>query len=236
MTRNPAPDNDPIDPEPEDVPVNKGPSRVIVFGGTGRSGRLIVNEAVRDGHHVTAAARRPEQLAASGGTFPAAVKVIRADVQDPASVSRALNGQDALILAVSSSARRPGTLYSDAARNITTAASSTGLSRAIIISSGGVYHDDPALPFWFRRLLIPLFMKDLYDDMRVMETIIQHSTLDWTLVRASYLQDRPATGNYRISAGSTPTRGWKLSRADLARFTADQLVSDQWLRKIPTLG
>ena len=47
-------------------------------------------------------------------------------------------------------------------------------------------------------------MKDLYDDMRVMEKIITHSTLDWTLIRASNLQDRPATGNYRISEGSNP--------------------------------
>lgn len=212
---------------------DQGPTRVIVFGGTGRTGRLIVDEAVRDGHVVTVAARRPET---SADTFSASVRVVRADVQDPASVASALKDQDALVLAVSSSARRPGTLYSDAARNITAAADRTPVSRAIVVSSGGVRPDDSGLPLWYRRILIPLFMKDLYDDMRAMESAVTESTLDWTLVRAAYLQDTPAAGHFRVSDGTNPAGGWKLSRGDLARFTVDQLASDRWLRKAPTLA
>lgn len=211
----------------------QSPSRVVVFGGTGRTGRLIVDEAVRDGHDVTVAARRPE---ASAGTFPKSVRVVRADVQDPTSVTSALEGQDAVVLAVSSSARRPGTLYSDAARNIAAATEGTSVSRAIVVSSGGVRSDDPGLPLWYRRILIPLFMKDLYDDMRAMESVLAQSTLDWTFVRAAYLQDTPATGRYRVSDGTNPEGGWKLSRGDLARFAVNQLADDQWLRKAPTLA
>lgn len=205
--------------------------RVVVFGGTGRTGRLIVEQALLDGHRVTVAARHPE-----GAGLPPAVRVVRADVQDPASVAAAVRDQDALVLAISSPARTPGTLYSDAARNVVAAAEVAGVTRAVVISSGGVDRDDPGLPFWYRRILIPMVMSSLYAEMGEMEKVITRSTLDWTIVRASYLQDRTATARYRVEEGRTPRRGWKLSRADLARFVVDQLDSDRWLRAIPTLA
>jgi len=79
-------------------------------------------------------------------------------------------------------------------------------------------------------------MKRAYDDMRVMEDIIRESDLAWTIVRASYLNDQPQRGRYRVADGATPSRGWRLSRGDLAHFTVDQLSSDEWLRRLPTLA
>jgi putative NADH-flavin reductase len=212
-----------------------GPSRVLVFGGTGRTGRLIVDNALSDGHSVTVAARNPTAIT-SEHALPVTAKVITADVHDAASVARAMEGQDIVILAVSTPARRPESLYSDAAGNVIATATITGLSRVIAISSGGVRQDDTALPIWYRKLLIPLFMKDLYDDMGMMESIITASSLDWTIVRASYLRDRPARGSFRVSDARTPNGGWRLARADLARFTVDQLRDDRWSRRFPTLA
>jgi uncharacterized protein YbjT (DUF2867 family) len=217
------------------TPAEPKRSRVLVFGGTGRTGRLIVEDALRDGHDVTVASRRPEALA-NAATLPAAARVVRAEVEDAGSVVAALEGQDAVFLAVSSPARHPGSLYSTAARNIVAAVEAAGVSRVIAISSGGVRQDDPALPFWYRKVAIPLFMKDLYDDMAVMEQTITASTLDWTIIRASYLQDRAGTGGYRVADATTPQGGSKLSRADLARFTVDQLSHDRWVHRVPTLA
>ena len=79
----------------------------------------------------------------------------------------------------------------------------------IVVSSGGVVRDDKGLPLWFRRILIPLFMNDLYTDMKIMEDMFRASELDWTIVRASHLNDGPARGDIRISDGSNPRGGWK---------------------------
>ena len=204
-------------------------SNVLVFGGTGRTGRLIALDAVGDGHSVTVASRHPSTESDSRG-----IRSIYADVTDLASVRTALDGHDAVVLAVSTPARKPGGLYSAAAHAVVEAAAPG--TRTVVISSGGVYRDDPALPFWYRRMLIPFVMNDLYVDMGAMETAIRASALDWTIVRASYLRDDPATGAYRVLDGATPAGGWKLARADLARFTADQLRSDEWVRKTPTLA
>ncbi len=110
------------------------------------------------------------------------------------------------------------------------------VARFVCVSSGGVRPEDPGLPLWYRRFFIPLFARDLYADMRTMEEVVRDSGLNWTLVRASYLVDQSAQGRYRIEDGKNPKRGWKISRADLAKFLLDQLDDHRWLKSTPTLA
>ena len=151
--------------------------RVVIFGGTRRTGRLIVDAALRDGYEVTVAARRPEAVAADV-RLPPSANIVRADVTSGLSLGSALRGQDAIVLAVSTNARCAGNLCSDPARNISDAAEGTPDLRTVVISSGDVNRDDPALPFWYRGFVVPLVN----------------------------LRDRPATGNCRISDGITPAK------------------------------
>ncbi|MFE4835841.1 NAD(P)-dependent oxidoreductase [Arthrobacter sp. NPDC056691] len=209
-------------------------SRVLIIGGSGRTGRLIADEAKRLGHDVTITARDPRRVT-DEGTVPQGIGLVHADVHDPASVLAAVKNTDAVIVAVSSSARGSGSVYSDAARAVIGAVAPG--TRVIVVSSGGVARDDKGLPlWWFRRILTPLFMNDLYTDMKVMEDMFRASELDWTIVRASYLKDGPGGGEIRISDGSNPRGGWKLSRHDLAAFVAAQLNTEEWSRRLPTLA
>ncbi|MEN8585349.1 NAD(P)H-binding protein [Burkholderia sp. RS01] len=208
-------------------------SRVLIIGGSGRTGRLIADEAKRLGHVVTITARDPRRLT-DEGTDPKGIGLVRADVHDPASVLAAVKNTEAVIVAVSSSARGSGSVYSDAARAVIGAVAPG--ARVLVVSSGGVARDDKGLPLWFRWILIPLFMNDLYTDMKVMEDMFRATELDWTIVRASYLKDGPGGGDIRISDGSNPRGGWKLSRHDLAVFVAAQLNTEEWSRRLPTLA
>lgn len=36
--------------------------KLVVFGGTGRTGKEVVKQALKKGHHVTAVVRTPEKL------------------------------------------------------------------------------------------------------------------------------------------------------------------------------
>jgi putative NADH-flavin reductase len=78
-------------------------NRVLIIGGSGRTGRLIADEAKRLGHEVTITARDPRRLT-DEGTVPQGIGLVRADVHDPASVRAAVKNTDAVIIAVSSSA------------------------------------------------------------------------------------------------------------------------------------
>jgi putative NADH-flavin reductase len=202
-------------------------SRVIVFGAAGLTGRLVVEEARRAGHDVTAAMRTPVDSATPD--------VRRVDVRDPDSVRAAVDGHDAVVSAIGPPGQRPHGLYSQTARSLVPAMTAAGVDRVIAITSGGVHRDDPNFTFWYRHLLRRL-AEPLYEDMRLMESIIRESPLDWTFVRPAHLRDQPPTGTYRVRDGHNPEGGWTITRADVARFIAEELTGHRWSRAAPTLA
>jgi len=206
---------------------------VVVLGAAGRTGQLIVEEALRAGHRVTAAVRKP-------GNFPAAatnagLRVVRADVRDSDSLHGVISGHDAVVSAFGPAGRKALSLYSDGARATVSAMRNAGVDRYLAITSVGVRHDDPHLSWWYRNLIWPIG-KDLYADMSLMEDIVRATDLDWTFVRPTYLQDREPTGVYRVTDNSSPENGWKITRADVARFIIEELEEHRWSRRAPSLA
>jgi putative NADH-flavin reductase len=203
---------------------------VVVLGAAGRTGRLIVAEALRSGHHVTAAVRNPASVPATPR-----LRVERADVRDADSLRNVVEGQDAVVSAIGASGRRAGNLYSDGARATVSAMQATGVKRLLAITSVGVRHDDPHHAWWYRSLIKPIGA-DLYADMARMEQIVRDGDLDWTFVRPTYLQDRAPTGAYRVTDNSTPKGGWRITRTDVARFIVEELEAHRWSRRAPSLA
>ena len=65
--------------------------KVVVFGASGRTGRLIVEGALARGHDMTAFVRAPEKL----GALRDRVRLVTGDVLDGGAVSDAVDGQEA---------------------------------------------------------------------------------------------------------------------------------------------
>lgn len=204
--------------------------KLIVFGASGGTGRLVVTGALERGHQVTAVARHLDGLPAHPGLTLQPADVLGGDQL----LREIVAGHDAAISAIGSTARNANGIYSRGARAIVTALEAAQVPRLIVVSSGGVQPRDPGLPWWFR-LAIPIFLRELYQDMGVLEDIVRSSRLDWTLVRAGYLTDKPATGDFRVEDGKNPPGGSRLSRADLANFLLDQLSDARWSKRAPTL-
>jgi putative NADH-flavin reductase len=68
---------------------------VIVIGAAGRTGKVVVDQAVAAGHQVTAFIHH-----AAGYDAPANVRVIAGDATDSAVVATAVAGQDAVLDAI----------------------------------------------------------------------------------------------------------------------------------------
>ncbi len=75
-------------------------------------------EALRGGHHVTAAGRSPETFPALGVSADLAAHfcVARVDVRDPDSLQRAINAQDVVVSAIGPRGRKALQLDSEGAR------------------------------------------------------------------------------------------------------------------------
>lgn len=212
-------------------------SRIAVFGANGRTGRLVVEKLLEAGYQVTAAVRDPAGFSTSAphASDGRGAQIVHGDIRDPLSVHEAVAGQHAVVSAIGSG-RRPDGLYSASARALVPALQDTGVKRLLVISSSGAPLGDPGVSWIFRALIRPLFFRDMYADMRVMESIVQASSLAWTLVRPARLTDAAPTGHYRVADGKNPPGGATVTRSDLADFIVATLADNSWSQGTPTLA
>jgi putative NADH-flavin reductase len=99
--------------------------KLLIFGSTGSIGRLLIEQALEQGHEVTAFARNPAKLDIQHPNL----KVVQGDVLNLASVEQAVQGQDAVLCVLGSGSKRKGTIRSEGTRQIIRAMEKTGVRR-----------------------------------------------------------------------------------------------------------
>jgi putative NADH-flavin reductase len=189
--------------------------KLTIFGATGATGTSLTEQALAAGHDVTAVVRDAGRL-----VVPAhpRLRVVTADVMDPASIAPAVEGADAVISAIGPRGTGPTTVIQDSVRSIIAAMEKTGTRRFVQVS-GSVVADEGESPY-MRYLVKPVarrtFLRHVSADMRAGEEEIRRSGLDWTILRPPALTDKPATGTYRMATDRNLPHGFTVSRADLA--------------------
>jgi putative NADH-flavin reductase len=221
----------------------------------------VLTWALDAGYPVTALARSPEGLlqpahkldplvldtagrdavgsAAWNGTphgMAAGLNVVRGDALDKTAVAEVIAGADAVISALGPRGAKAPDLLTGAASNIVSAMQQTGVRRLICVSAAGPFIGADPNMSWLVKQILPRVLAKPFADVRGMEDVIRESGLDWTLVRATRLVNRPGTGQYRVSPDYAPRGGRKIARADVAHFIAAVLRCNSWLRSAPALA
>jgi len=178
--------------------------RIAVLGATGRTGRLIIEQAIERGHEVRAVTRRAE--AAVDATWAVA------DGRDVPAVEAALHGCDAAAFAIGPSGRGadPGVL-------------SQGVKRIVVVTADGPFADsgDPLTRFVAKPILNRVLPESMAD-FRAAERLLRDSTVDWTVIRPAQLTDKPSR-RYRSRRGASLWFGIRTSRAATAAAVLDAL-------------
>lgn len=202
--------------------------RLVVLGATGGTGGMVVQRALDGGHDVTAAARHPERIALEHPRLQKAT----ADVMEPDSLDPVFRGADAVVNCVGVSspgqARKGTKVYSIGTENVLGAMERTGRTRIIAVSSAGVGPRKGA-PVLYKAVVRPLFLEPAYEDMRVMERLLEESGLDWTVVRPPQLTEDRFTPDYRLQADMNFDDDHPLPRASLAQFLVDEAVEARFV-------
>ena len=206
-------------------------SNIIVFGATGRSGSAVIKQALKAGYSVTAFVRDPGKMETSNPKL----RVVSGDVLDPASVERAVAGQDAVVSCLGAGLK--GRVRSEGTRNIIRAMERAGVSRLISQSSLGVGDSRANLNFFWKRIMFGLLLRKAYADHGVQEKYIRESRLDWTIVRPASLTEEEATGDY-LHGFSPKERNLslKIALGDLADFVIHELENGSYQRQAPGLS
>lgn len=202
--------------------------KITVFGASGKTGLLIIFQALNQGHQVTAFARQASRVTIQHKNL----RIIEGDILDPVKVREAVEGQDAVLCALGITKNKPHTTLSEGTRNILQVMESCGVKRFICMSSAGILGNDGG--FLFGRIIKPLFLRHVFDDkIRQME-VIQGSNAEWVILRPVGLTDSPKTGSYKVNEGLPTSR--TVPRADVADFMIKLVTSKQYDRKMPALS
>jgi len=215
-----------------DTDAKTSPSKILVLGATGGTGRLIVSQALARGHQVTALVRSPAKASDLKGA-----RLVVGDVRDETALREALKGQDAVVSALGTPASpyREVTLLSTATRALVDAMKAEHVSRLVCITGMGAGESAGHGGLLFDRLIFPLLLRKVYADKDRQEAIVRDSGLDWVLVRPAVLNDKPGRDAIRSLEELSKFQGGTISRADVAAFVLDQLRSDAWLHRSPLI-
>jgi len=205
--------------------------KLIIFGATGTVGAHLVEQALFQGHEVTAFARKPSALEVKHKNLTRQ----SGDVFDPEAISQAIQGHDAVLIALGSG--RKGTVRSIGTQHVIDAMQRRGIRRLVCLSTLGAGDSYPLLNFFWRRIMFGFFLKQAYADHQAQETLIRKSHLDWTIVRPGAFTDGPATNNYQHGFPATSKNiKTKVSRVDVANFMLRQLTDESYLHQSPALS
>lgn len=192
--------------------------QVTVFGAAGKTGRLVVAQAVSRGYTVTAFVHEAKDFAPVSG-----VTVAEGDVYDFAAVVKAIGEGGGVIDCIGGSTPYKQTgLEQAAADNILKAMEQKQATPLVVISAVGVGDSKEQGTFVYEHLLAPTFLRGAIRDKTEMEQEVKGGGVAFTIVRPPALKDDDATGKY--AAVPEGAKAESITRADLASFLVDQLT------------
>ena len=205
--------------------------KVLIIGATGATGKILMREALAQGHEVTALARNPSAVASEDHRL----RVVEGNALDASSLEAAVAGQEAVLSALGTRSARPTTLFSESTHNLIGAMDKHGVRRLVCITGVGVGDSKGHVGFLYDRIIRPFVVKNIYEDKERQEEEIKQSDLDWVIVRPAQLTDEPAKGEYGVYLKGSYTVK-TISRADVADFMLAQLTDDTYVHKTPVIS
>ena len=207
--------------------------KLVIFGSTGSIGSHVVEQALEQGHTVTAFVRDPDKLNVQHPNL----NIFTGDVMNLASVEQAVIAHEAAICILGSGRKLSGNVRSQGTKNIIQALEKAGIKRFICQSTLGAGDSWSNLNFYWKYIMFGFILRKVFADHQIQEQYVRHSNLDWTIIRPGAFIEGTRTGKYRHGfPGSDRTSSLTISRPDVADFILKQLGDNTYLGKAASLS
>lgn len=188
-------------------------TKVLILGASGQIARWAVQ---RLGEHreiaQTLLIRDPARLAS---TEPANARIVVGDVMDRTLLPRLIEGQDVVY------ANLAGDLARQTA-HIVAVMKARGVKRLIFVNSLGIYDEVPGRFGEWNRKAIGQYL----GPYRESADLIEASGLDFTILRAAWLQDDDEV-DYEITGRDEPFKGTEVSRRSVAALVVELILNPE---------
>lgn len=215
--------------------------KLLALGATGRTGRHVVEDALKSGHDVVALVRNPAKITTSSPNL----SVVIGTPENSNDIASAITGCDAVISALDNNRSSdlpwakpasPPTFMARSIGNTINAMRARGVRRIVVVSALGAGDSFPYAPFITRLLARRTNLRLSYADHEAQEEVLRRSELDWTAVRPAILTNGTSLKPLVVSYSGRPKPALTITRALAARFLVDILDKPEFFRKMPVVS
>jgi uncharacterized protein YbjT (DUF2867 family) len=213
--------------------------RILLLGATGRTGKHIIQEALKRGHQIVAIARNPIKLS------DYKIDIVQGTPYDYDTVEKAMNGCDAVINTLNVSRQSdnpwaplasPKDLISKSVSNAMKAMEKAGIKRIVVLSTIGAGRSWKTSPGVLKFLVTISNLRFAFTDHGRQEKILESSSMDYTICRAPMLSvEINDTGTMATPEGEMPA-GRYLSRNSAAEFFLRIIENNEYIRQTISLA
>jgi len=203
-------------------------SKIAVLGGTGKSGKFIVEELIRNGFQIKMLVRSAEKTP----LLHPLVEVVMGSARNHTNIQRLLSDCNGVISALGPSMGETDTC-SVVVKHVTMVMKQLNIKRYIEIAGLGltVPGDKKRLTSRLISWGIQKFSPATVNDRRKGYDILSASNTEWTIIRCPSIELTEVRRELKVSLTDSP--GFKVSAADLAGFIVSQLSKSDYLQKCP---
>jgi putative NADH-flavin reductase len=198
--------------------------KLFVLGATGKTGGVLVAQAVARGHSVTTFGR-----SAFNGGDKAKVLNMEGNPMSESELAEALPGNDAVLSVLGTRGLGATSVLVDSSRATIAAMSQAGVRRLVILSSALL---DSHIGL-INRIVSRTFLRHFSSDQRAMEKVVTESDLDWTVLRPPRMTDSAPDGQSTAMLGDPPdSSGMAIRKDEVARVMLDTVENRRYVRKV----
>lgn len=203
---------------------------ILVLGGTGRTGKHVVEQALQQGLRVTTLVRDPSKE--NGLSEHPNLEIVKGDVLHYPDVYNAVQGNDAIVSALGRDGKDVSPI-TKGTENILAAVRKSRVCKLVCLSSFGAGSTRSKSPWLLNTLVRLAGLQRSFEAKAQQELLFYMSKIDFTLIMASTLTDEGQDQGTAYALTQLPcVTGLpkKISRSKVAAFMLDQLHSNRWSR------
>jgi putative NADH-flavin reductase len=203
---------------------------IAVIGGTGKSGKFLVQSLLNKQYPIRMLLRNPENFTLKSSL----INIVKGDVRNSEAVHHLIKDCDVVISTLGQSVGEKS-IFSDATGNIIKAMNSYGIKRYIVTTGLNVN-----TPFDHKNEKVKMATDWMYQNYPETTTdkqkeyeLLNESNLNWTLVRLPLIN--LTDESFTTETSLQDCKGETISATDLAKFLISQMDDQTFCKQSPFL-
>ena len=215
--------------------------KILILGATGRTGRELLDQALKAGISVHALVRDIDKVKITSRNL----KLFESKKLDRTALRLAMLGCDAVLSTLNisrksefpwSGLRTPKDFLSNTLRNVLEVAGELHINRIILTTAWGVNETKKDIPGWFRFFIDYSNVGAAYRDHEIQERLLAASPTDWTAVRPVGLTNSKKHKQIRITVNNEPKPNLTISRSSVAKFMVEIYKTGDYPKEAITIS